>query len=85
MKEAVEEQPEVGGNLERLNSSSRRGKGCAKCAERSSLMRTKDDPGLGITDITKENGWKMPALGRTLNIESGPLGKPLREGSEKNC
>lgn len=85
MKEALEELPEVAGNLERLNSSSRRRKSCAKCADRLSLMRTKDDPGLSITDITKENSWKMPALGRTLDIESGHLGKLQREESEKNC
>lgn len=40
---------------------------------------------VSITDIMKENGWKMPALGKTLDIESEHLGKPLREGSERNC
>lgn len=40
---------------------------------------------VSIMDITKENGWKMPALGKTLDIASEHLGKPLREGSERNC
>lgn len=52
--------------------------GYAKWADRSSLMRTKDDREPS-RDILKKKGWKMPALERTLNIEGGHL------DSGKNC
>lgn len=81
-KEVEEEQPEVGGNPERLNSSSGRGMGCAKCAYRSSVMRTKDDHELSIMDILKEKGWKMPVLERTLNIEGGRSGREVERTAE---
>lgn len=48
--------------------------GYAKWADRSSLMRTKDDREPSM-DILKKNDWKMPALERTLNIEGGHLDK----------
>lgn len=69
-----EELPEVGDDPERLNSSSGRGMGDAKCADRSSLIRTRDDREPSM-DTPKKNDWKMPALESTLNIEGGHLDK----------